>query len=197
GTLGGWTRGGLESTPGVGPTTTSVDPERAKVDVADLTPRDVRNVTREADVAVVAPVMPIRLIRPFEASAAAAGPSWGIGAVGAITSKFDGAGVTVCVLDTGIDPQHAAFQGMTLIEEDFSGSGNGDRQGHGTHCAGTVFGRDVSGTRIGIARGVTKALIGKVLADDGGGSSEMIFRGIQWALDQGAEVISMSLGFDF
>ena len=64
------------------------------------------------------------------------------------------------------------------------------------HC-GHQASRRQGGTRIGITRGVKKALIGKVLADDGGGSSEMIFRGIQWALDQGAEVISMSLGFDF
>jgi subtilisin family serine protease len=44
---------------------------------------------------------------------------------------------------------------------------------------------------------VKKALIGRVLGANGGGSSEMIFRGIQWALDQGADVISMSIGFDF
>ena len=43
--------------------------------------------------------------------------------------------------------------------------------------AGTA--RPAGGTRIGIVRGVKKALIGKVLAGDGGGSSEMIFRGIQ------------------
>ena len=41
--------------------------------------------------------------------------------------------------------------------------------GHGTHCAGTIFGRDVDGMRIGVARGVKKALIGKVLGRDGGG----------------------------
>ncbi|WP_211103936.1 S8 family peptidase [Skermanella pratensis] len=103
----------------------------------------------------------------------------------------------MAVLDTGIDAGHAAFQGVELVQEDFSGSGNGDRQGHGTHCAGTIFGRDVDGTRIGVARGVGRALIGKVLGDDGSGSSDMIFRGIQWAVQEGAQVISMSLGFDF
>jgi subtilisin family serine protease len=86
---------------------------------------------------------------------------------------------------------------VTLVEEDFSGSGNGDKQGHGTHCAGTIFGRDIDGTRIGVAPGVQKAFIGKVLDDDGRGDSDMIFKGIQWAVQQGAQVISMSLGFDF
>jgi subtilisin family serine protease len=105
--------------------------------------------------------------------------------------------VTVAVLDTGIDNAHAAFQGVDLTEEDFSGSGNGDVDGHGTHCAGTIFGREVEGTRIGVATGVTQALIGKVLNDDGEGDSDMLFRGIQWAVANGAQVISMSLGFDF
>jgi subtilisin family serine protease len=86
---------------------------------------------------------------------------------------------------------------VDILEEDFSGSGSGDRQGHGTHCAGTIFGRDVGGRRIGIARGVRRALIGKVLGDDGSGTSDMIFSGIQWAIQRGAHVISMSLGFDF
>jgi subtilisin family serine protease len=44
---------------------------------------------------------------------------------------------------------------------------------------------------------VERALIGKVLGDDGSGDSDMIFRGIQWALQEGADVVSMSLGFDF
>jgi len=95
-------------------------------------------------------------------------------------------GITVAVLDTGIDSTHPAFTGVTLIEEDFSGSGNGDVQGHGSHCAGTIFGRDVDGTRIGVAPGVDRALIGKVLGDDGSGDSIGLFRGIQWATDQGA-----------
>jgi subtilisin family serine protease len=186
---------GLEST---GPSAAAgVDPDKAKVDVASLSPRDVRELSREDDVAVVAPVMPTTLIRPLEAPTAAAGPAWGIGAIGADVSPFDGSGVVVAILDTGIDKTHPAFQGVTITEEDFSGSGNGDRQGHGTHCAGTVFGRDVSGTRIGVARGVTSALIGKVLGDDGSGSSDALFQAMNWALQNKTRVISMSLGFDF
>lgn len=123
--------------------------------------------------------------------------SWGVEAVGALSSPFDGRGVTVAVLDTGVDHSHPAFAGVEIVEEDFTGDGNGDQNGHGTHCAGTICGRDVNGTRIGIARGVTRLLVGKVLGKYGGGSTQAIYDGMQWALKNGAHVISMSLGMDF
>lgn len=173
-------------------------PPELRVDTGNLSANDVRDLGRDPEVAAVAPVMPTRLIRPFEDPPSAAGvPAWGIAAVRADASPFDGDGVIVAVLDTGIDAAHPAFGGVTLVQQDFSGSGNGDQNGHGTHCAGTIFGRDVSGTRIGVARGVKKALIGKVLAANGGGESDWIFQAIQWALNGGARVVSMSLGFDF
>jgi len=55
----------------------------------------------------------------------------------------------------------------------------------------------VDGTRIGIARGVIAALIGKVLDDEGHGTTEMLFKGLQWAIGEGVDVVSMSIGFDF
>lgn len=170
----------------------------AKVDVAELTPREVADLTRDPSVAVVARTMPTKLIAPFEEAPPPVGkPPWGVGAVGADRSKFDGKDVVVAILDTGIDKAHPAFQGVTLIEQDFTGKGNGDQQGHGTHCAGTVFGRDIAGTRIGIARGVSRALIGKVLGDDGAGGTDALYQAMLWAINNGARVISMSLGFDF
>ncbi len=185
-------------TRGAFPATRAVVPPEPKVETASLARKDVQDLARDPTVAAIAPVMPTRLIEPFEVAAAAAPTSaWGIPAVKADESPFTGAGVAISVLDTGIDRSHPAFQGVTITEQDFSGAGNGDRKGHGTHCAGTILGRDLAGTRIGVARGVTRLLIGKVLGDNGGGDSEMIFRGIQWALQQNADVISMSLGFDF
>ncbi len=143
-------------------------PGEPRVDVAELSKAEVLSLARDPAVRAVAPVMPTALIEPVEvAEAQAATTAWGVAAVGAPASARTGAGVVV------------------------------DKQGHGTHCAGTVFGRDVEGTRIGVARGVQRALIGKVLGDDGRGNSDMIFTGIQWAVQQGAQVISMSLGFDF
>jgi len=55
----------------------------------------------------------------------------------------------------------------------------------------------VDGQRIGVAPGVTEALIGKVLGDNGSGSSDMLFDTLRWVASEGAQVVSMSLGFDF
>ena len=118
--------------------------------------------------------------------------------MGAVKSGFTGEGVTVAVLDTGIRRSHAAFRdGLEVVEKDFTGEGDGDGNGHGTHCAGVIFGRDLDGTRIGIARGASKALIGKVLATGGGGSTRDIVLGLLWAAEMKAHVINMSLGIDF
>jgi subtilisin family serine protease len=174
------------------------EPQAVKVEVEELDLRGVSALARHDDVLAVAPSMPMRLIAPVGAPAqpSAAATAWGVKAVGADTSALTGDGIVVAVLDTGIDPTHAAFAGVTLTQKDFTGEGNGDQHGHGTHCAGTIFGRDVNNTRIGVARGVKTALIGKVLGNQGG-SSESIVTAIQWAMDNGANVISMSLGMDF
>jgi|694.fasta_scaffold47663_3 subtilisin family serine protease len=191
---------GLES---LGPRLeTEMPPEPFITEVA-LSPAELREAARDPDTLAIARSIPTKLIAPVEiepseeTAANATGPTWGVRAVRADQSQFDGSGVTVAVLDTGIDRQHPAFIGVSIIEEDFSGDGNGDVQGHGTHCAGTIFGRDVDGQRIGVAPGVSTALIGKVLGNDGGGSSEMLFNGMEWASRNNAQVISMSLGFDF
>ena len=166
-------------------------------------PKQAAQFANDPDVDLVARTMPTALIRPVDMAtyaplaATKPGAAWGIEYVGAHRSGMNGEGITIAVLDTGIDRTHPAFKGVDVVEKDFSGSGNGDRQGHGTHCAGTIFGRDVNGVRIGVARGVQRALIGKVLDDEGAGESEMVFQGLLWALREHADIISMSLGFDF
>jgi subtilisin family serine protease len=171
-----------------------------KVEVADMDKRDVAATTRNSDVVATAPVIPMKLIEPLDVGAGAQPTAddiaWGVKAVRADTSPFSGDGVVVAVLDTGIDAAHPAFAGVNIVQRDFTGEGNGDNHGHGTHCAGTIFGRTVGNKRIGVAPGVKKALIGKVLGNNGG-SSDKIVSAIQWAVENGAHVISMSLGIDF
>lgn len=171
------------------------------VSTEQLPEHAVSELKTDPQVQLVVPTMPTRLISPVESKPAplhaALASNWGIKAVRADKSRYDGRGVCVAVLDTGIDRDHPAFAGMSLIEKDFSDHGNGDRNGHGTHCAGTIFGRNDGHQRVGIARGVERALIGKVLGDDGAGQSEMVFHALTWAMEQQADIISMSLGFDF
>ncbi|MGX9727176.1 MAG: S8 family serine peptidase [Candidatus Electronema sp. VV] len=139
--------------------------------VEEMTPSELARRSKDATVRGIAPKMPIKLISPLSATEFSTEDTeslvWSVSAVGADQSAFSGKGVIFSVLDTGIDRNHAAFSGVTLIEHDFSGDGSGDRQGHGTHCAGTIFGRAIAGKRIGVAPGFEKALIGKVLRDDG------------------------------
>ena len=189
-----------------GPVLISRSAQADSLDVSVVTsPQALAHAQTDPDVKATARSMPMKLIAPVSIKAIAIEPAasapttkiaWGVHAVGADTSPFDGANVVVAVLDTGIDRKHPAFKGVELIEKNFTGDGDGDVNGHGTHCAGTIFGRDVDGVRIGIARGVTKALIGKVIGNDGG-SSAKIASAIHWAIENNANVISMSLGIDF
>ncbi len=172
-----------------------------------LTAPQAAELSQKHTVLVIAPVMPVSLIAPIANAvrdrAAVAETkrkkiAWGVRTLGADKSKLSGVGVTVAILDTGINPKHSAFGGMELLRRNFSRSGNlDDEHGHGTHCAGTIFGRDVAGVRIGIACGVTKAFIAKVLDKDGHGSSSGVVQAIEWAIENNANVVSMSLGFDF
>jgi subtilisin family serine protease len=186
--------GGIRGTAGADVT--------VKVETATLTPKDVQDARRDPGLLGAAPVMPVVLIKPRASDGGAAAAdetdvTWGVKAVGAVDSPFTGAGVTVAILDTGIDASHPAFAGKNVVQKDFTGEGDGDGNGHGTHCAGTVFGGSVNGLRIGVAPGVDRALIGKVLDSGGGGSTEQILDGLLWAVREGANVVSLSLGFDF
>lgn len=190
----------LPSRPDALETVWREEPPASALESSELSDGELAELSEEPGFVAAAEPMPMSLIAPLGRAGNDGGdrqPSWGIGATRADQSAFDGKGVTAAILDSGIDANHPAFQGMTLVQKDFTGTGDGDRDGHGTHCAGTIFGRDVEGTRIGIARGVRKALIGKVIGPGRNGDSDVIHRALKWAHDEGAKVISLSLGFDF
>jgi subtilisin family serine protease len=118
-----------------------------------------------------------------------------IGAPAAWAAGFDGTGVDVAVLDTGIDKTHPDLAGKVVAELNFTDAPSvTDVFGHGTHVAGTVAGTGVGsgGARKGVAPGA-ELLNGKVLNDFGSGLESWIIDGMEWAADNGAEVISMSL----
>lgn len=122
--------------------------------------------------------------------------TWGLQAIRALGRAQTGKGIKVAVLDTGLDFEHPDFVGRTIVSRSFVPDGSvQDVQGHGTHTAGTLAGpaKSAIGRRYGVAPDVD-LYIGKVLDDRGAGTEGDILRGMNWAIDQGCTVISMSLG---
>ncbi|MFI6876426.1 S8 family peptidase [Streptomyces sp. NPDC050400] len=109
---------------------------------------------------------------------------------------YDGKGTKVAVLDTGVDTEHPDLKGRVAESKNFTDSADSDdHQGHGTHTTSTVGGSGAAsgGKEKGVAPGTT-LLNGKVLNDGGSGATSWIIAGMQWAVDEGADVVSMSLG---
>jgi subtilisin family serine protease len=119
-----------------------------------------------------------------------------IGAPGGWDLGFDGTGITVAVLDTGIDAGHADLAGKVIAERNFSSSDTvADRFGHGTHVAGIIAGTGEApdGAYVGVAPGA-QLINAKVLNDQGSGTASGIIAGMEWAAAQGADVVNMSIG---
>ena len=135
----------------------------------------------------------------------------------AIDDGHTGNGVSIAILDTGIDAQHETLEenlgeGWAADEAECTtdcgggpfGGGNDieecleewdDDNDHGSHCAGTAAAADNGVGVLGVAPDATLHAV-KVLQCDGGGSFDDVAEGIEWSADQGHEVQSMSLGSD-
>lgn len=106
------------------------------------------------------------------------------------------ANVIVAVIDTGVDYNHPDLSGKCVPGKDFVNNDDDpmDDHGHGTHCAGNVGAS--TNNSLGVA-GVAiqcKVLPVKVLNAGGGGSLSGVAQGITWAADNGAKILSLSLG---
>ncbi|MYS50252.1 S8 family serine peptidase, partial [Streptomyces sp. SID6013] len=120
-----------------------------------------------------------------------------IGSPEAWEAGLTGKGVTVAVLDSGVDAGHPDLAGRIAQSKSFiPGEEVADRNGHGTHVTSTVGGSGAAsdGKEKGVAPGATLA-VGKVLSDEGFGSESEIIAGMEWAArDVDADIVSMSLG---
>ncbi|MFF4754099.1 S8 family serine peptidase [Streptomyces sp. NPDC002514] len=120
-----------------------------------------------------------------------------IGTSAAWDTGLTGQGVTVAVLDSGVDPDHPDLKDRITTGKSFvEGEDVADRNGHGTHVTSTVGGTGAAsdGREKGVAPGAGLA-VGKVLDDQGSGSESQIIAGMEWAArDVHARIVSMSLG---
>jgi subtilisin len=130
--------------------------------------------------------------------------TWGLQATQVINIRYSGIGIKIAVLDTGLDLNHPDFIGRTITSKSFiAGQDVQDLVGHGTHCIGTSCGSlpspvplvDPASSRMryGIAYNA-EIFAGKVLDNQGSGADGGILAGIEWAIANGCQIISMSLG---
>jgi thermitase len=108
----------------------------------------------------------------------------------------EGSGVKIAIVDTGVQSNHPDLAGKVVGGWDFvdNDSTPQDGNGHGTHCAGIAAA--VTNNSTGIAGTAPKAsiLAVRVLDNSGSGTWTAVANGITYAADQGAKVISLSLG---
>lgn len=124
-----------------------------------------------------------------------AASTWGLKATKTMSSRWTGRGTKVAVLDTGFDLLHPDFRGRSIVSRSFVANETvQDGNGHGTHCVGTACGgKDRDGRRYGVASD-SIIYVGKVLGNNGRGRTSEILAGMEWAVENRCQVISMSLG---
>lgn len=124
------------------------------------------------------------------------GVTWGLARCRVPQSRWSGAGIKVAVLDSGMDLGHPDFAGRAFESRSFVGQPVQDLNGHGTHCIGTACGPRAASSSIpgyGVAYDA-QVFVGKVLTNSGSSTGASVLAGLNWAIANRCEVISMSLG---
>jgi serine protease AprX len=116
-------------------------------------------------------------------------------------TPFTGQGVSVAVIDSGIDTRHNSLRNRVLVTHDFTGGDGRDGFGHGTHVAGIIAGQvgrtDDTREYRGIASGAYLLNL-RVLGDDGSGVASDVIEAIDWTIahreQYNVRIINLSLG---
>lgn len=163
---------------------------------AKVSPERINDIADRPDVAKVWLDRKIKIDEPVSTPAAA---DYGDGIVSAPCLwdiGYNGTGVNISILDTGIDGTHPDLDdGKVVAESDFTDDQTADDlYGHGTHCAGIAAGERNTSTGVsGVAPGAS-LINAKVMNRAGWGHTSWVISGIEWSIEQDADILSMSLG---
>lgn len=123
---------------------------------------------------------------------------WGVSKIeapGAWALGFRGQNVKVGIFDSGIDVDHPDLTVVGGIDLVGDGRGLDDCNGHGTHVAGIVAARDGARHTVGVAPSAQLYSMRLADCDWAGGTLEKMIQGVEWAIDNGMDVVNMSFGF--
>ncbi len=176
-----------------------------------VTQSSLMALAKQPDVIAIMPNQRIHLIRPTAVSYAELarneqrqGVTWGLEYLGVpqVWETTKGKGVNVAVLDTGVYSEHPALAGkiadFVIIDplgRRINASPTFDAGAHGTHVCGTIAGGQTpEGVSIGVAP-EAKLLVAGVLVGDA--TLRTLLEGLDYAIEKGADIINMSLGFSY
>jgi serine protease AprX len=152
-------------------------------------PADIEALSRDETVEHIWPDLPVHTCLDVSVPRMQAPSVWDAG--------FRGEGIKLGIVDTGIDPRHGDFDGRVAAMISYVGGDGSDDNGHGTHVAGIAAG--TGATSDAKYKGVAPAAtlyVAKVLDANGSGTMSGVMAGIEWTVDQGVQVINLSLGSD-
>ena len=192
-------------------TTSAIGRNTLPISRIDVTPRTLPLLAAQPNVVAVLPNLRIRPIRPKSLAYETPDPgelrahlTWGLRQldIPKLWQKTKGENINVAVLDSGVYGDHPALDGRVkefIVVDPLGNRIKTDRpfdsNQHGTHVCGTIAGgKTADGISIGVAP-AANLLVGGVLI--GNATLVTLMEGISWAVEQGADIISMSLGFPY
>lgn len=122
---------------------------------------------------------------------------WGLPKIKAVEGwavSLGSSDVDIAIVDTGVDSTHPDLSGKVVSRANFTTDSDADGNGHGTHVAGIAAALTNNNQGIAGVNGNSRLISVKVLDNSGSGYYSWIANGITWAVDNGAEVINLSLG---
>jgi serine protease AprX len=177
----------------------------------EITPATLYDLAKQPDVIAIMPNQRINLIQPefiayeeLHRNESRLGATWGLEMleIPSLWTRSRGHDISVAVLDTGVYGNHPALNGRVRdfvvidpLGRRISAAPTFDSGIHGTHVCGTIAGgRTPEGVAIGVAPEADLYVAGVLMGDS---TLRTLFEGIDWAIEMGADVINMSLGFNY